>query len=146
VSADGAPAPTYVLGGYQTDFARNVTKEGGDVYSLLEEAVQGALEATQVPAADVDVAHVGNLAAELFCGQAQLGGMVAAIDPAFGSLPTSRNVDAQTAAEHLGSAAWAGREATDARFPWPALDGARTAATLNVGGSCTTVVSFIVGR
>ena len=32
-----------------------------------------------------------------------------------------RNVDAQTAAEHLGSAAWAGREATDARFPWPAL-------------------------
>ena len=83
--------------------------------------------------------------------------MVAAIDPAFGSLPTSRheaacasgsvatlaamaeleaerydvalvvgvelmrNVDAQTAAEHLGSAAWAGREATDARFPWPAL-------------------------
>ena len=26
------------------------------------------------------------------------------------------------------------------------VDGARTAATLNVGGSCTTVVSFIVGR
>ena len=157
MSANGSPAPTYILGGYQTDFARNVTKEGGDVYSLLEEAVLGALEETQVPAADVDVAHVGNLAAELFCGQAQLGGMVAAIDPALGTLPTARheaacasgsvaalaamaeleagrydvalvvgielmrNVDAQTAAEHLGSAAWNGREATDARFPWPAL-------------------------
>ena len=42
--------------------------------------VRGALEETQVPPQDVDVAHVGNLAAELFCGQAQLGGMVAAID------------------------------------------------------------------
>jgi acetyl-CoA C-acetyltransferase len=148
---------TYVLGGYQTDFARNLAKEGVGIYELLEEAVCGALEETGVAAEDVEVAHVGNLAAELFCGQAQLGGMVAAVHPAFASLPTARheaacasgsvaalaamadieagrydvalvvgaelmrNVDAQTAAEHLGSAAWAGREAQDARFPWPAL-------------------------
>jgi acetyl-CoA acetyltransferase len=32
-----------------------------------------------------------------------------------------RNVDGQRAAEHLGSAAWAGREAVAAKFPWPAL-------------------------
>ena len=148
---------TYILGGYQTDFARNLAKEGVGIYELLEEAVCGALEETGVPAEDVEVAHVGNLAAELFCGQAQLGGMVATVHPAFASLPTARheaacasgsvaalaamadieagrydvalvvgaelmrNVDAQTAAEHLGSAAWAGREARDARFPWPAL-------------------------
>ncbi len=152
-----SPPPTYLLGGYQTDFARNLAKEGVGIYGLLEEAVLGALEETGVPADDVDVAHVGNLAAELFCGQAQLGGMVAAVHPSFASLPTARheaacasgsvaalaamadleagrydlalvvgaelmrNVDAQTAAEHLGSAAWAGREAADARFPWPAL-------------------------
>ncbi len=151
------PPATYILGGYQTDFARNLAKEGAGIYELLEESVCGALEETSVPAQDVEVAHVGNLAAELFCGQAQLGGMVAAIHPAFASLPTARheaacasgsvaalaamadieagrydvslvvgaelmrNVDAQTAAEHLGSAAWAGREAQDARFPWPAL-------------------------
>src|SRR5437868_9464361 len=32
-----------------------------------------------------------------------------------------RNVSAKEAAQHLGSAAWAGREAQDADFPWPAL-------------------------
>jgi len=30
-----------------------------------------------------------------------------------------RNVPGQTAAQHLGSAAWAGHEFQDARFPWP---------------------------
>ena len=147
----------YVLGGAQTDFARNWTATGGDLYGLLSEAVLGALDETGVAAPDIGVAHVGNLAAELFSGQAQLGGFVATIDPAFAELPTSRheaacasgsiailaamadlesgrydcalvvgvelmrNVDGQTAAEHLGSAAWVGREATDATFPWPYL-------------------------
>jgi len=32
-----------------------------------------------------------------------------------------RNVSGQEAAEHLGAAAWVGREATDATFPWPYL-------------------------
>ncbi|MEY2433538.1 MAG: acetyl-CoA C-acetyltransferase [Acidimicrobiaceae bacterium] len=147
----------FVLGGAQTDFARNWTATGGSLFELLSDAVLGALDATGVAATDIDVAHVGNLAAELFCGQAQLGGMVATIDPAFAELPTARheaacasgsvatlaamadlqagnydcalvvgvelmrNVDGQTAAEHLGSAAWVGREATDATFPWPYL-------------------------
>lgn len=30
-----------------------------------------------------------------------------------------RNVDSQTAAEHLGAALWVGEESTDAVFPWP---------------------------
>jgi acetyl-CoA C-acetyltransferase len=149
--------PTYVLGGYQTDFALNWKAQDKGIYELLEAGVLGGLDAAGVPASDVDVAHVGNLAGELFCGQAQLGGMVASMDPAFASLPTARheaacasgsvavlaamaeleagrydvalvagvelmrNVGAQEAAEHLGSAAWVGREALDATFPWPAL-------------------------
>jgi acetyl-CoA C-acetyltransferase len=149
--------PVYVLGGYQTDFARNWTATGGDLYEMLREAVRGALNATDIEPADIDVAHVGNLAAELFTGQAHLGGLIASIDPAFAELPTARheaacasgsvatlaamadiesrrydvalvagvelmrNVDANTAADHLGSAAWVGREALDATFPWPAL-------------------------
>ncbi|MHB8671026.1 MAG: acetyl-CoA acetyltransferase, partial [Acidimicrobiales bacterium] len=148
---------TFVLGGFQTDFAENWTTAGKGIYELMAAAVEGCLEETGVPAGDVEVAHVGNLAGELFCGQAQLGGMVATIDPAFSSLPTARheaacasgsvaalaamaeleagrydcalvvgvelmrNVSAQEAAEHLGSAAWAGKEALDARFPWPSL-------------------------
>ena len=39
----------------------------------------------------------------------------------------------------------ASRQVSDAAGDYQ-VDGARTAATLNVGGSCTTVVSFIVGR
>jgi acetyl-CoA C-acetyltransferase len=147
----------YVLGGAQTDFARNWTATGGDLYELMSAAVLGALDETGVDATDIDVAHVGNLAAELFCGQAQLGGYVASIDPAFAELPTARheaacasgsiaalaamadlesgrydcalvvgvelmrNVGGEIAAEHLGSAAWVGREAMGATFPWPYL-------------------------
>lgn len=142
-----------ILGGYQTDFARS----GAGLFELLREASLGALEAAAVPARDVQVAHVGNLAGELFAGQAQLGGMIATIDPAWAMLPTSRheaacasgsmavlaamadleagrydvalvvgvelmhNVGAKQAAQHLGCAAWAGREAQHADFPWPAL-------------------------
>ena len=71
--------PTFVLGGYQTDFAENWTAKDKGIYDLVAAAVRGALETTDVPAADIDVAHVGNMAGELFCGQAHLGGMVASV-------------------------------------------------------------------
>lgn len=142
-----------VLGGYQTDFARS----GVGLFDLIHESSLGALAAAGVPPEDVQVAHVGNLAGELFAGQAHLGGMVAAVHPAWAMLPTSRheaacasgsmavlaamadleagrydvalvvgvevmrNVGAKEAARNLGCAAWAGREATSADYPWPAL-------------------------
>ena len=34
----------FVLGGFQTDFAKNYSKQGGDVTTLLGDAVRGALE------------------------------------------------------------------------------------------------------
>ncbi|MEU4328938.1 acetyl-CoA acetyltransferase [Nonomuraea dietziae] len=143
----------HVLGGYQTDFALRASS----LYDLLREASLGALEAAAVRAQEVQVAHVGNMAGELFSGQAQLGGMIAAMDPAWSMVPASRheaacasgsmalmaamadleagrydvalvvgvelmrNVGAKEAAGHLGSAAWAGREAVGAAYPWPAL-------------------------
>ncbi|MCW5850370.1 MAG: acetyl-CoA acetyltransferase [Anaerolineae bacterium] len=151
------PTPIYILGGYQTDFARNWARGGDGLYGILASAVEGALDATDLEPADVEVAHVGNFAAELFCGQGHLGGLFAALHPAFGGLPTSRHeaacasggvaalaamadleagrydlacvvgveqmrhVSGQQAAEHLGAAAWVGREAQDARFPWVSL-------------------------
>ncbi|MEU4252347.1 acetyl-CoA acetyltransferase [Amycolatopsis sp. NPDC026612] len=147
----------FVLGGAQTDFARNVTKEGRGILELFAEVVPAALTDAGVSAADVEVAHVGNLAAELFTGQAQLGGVLVAAVPELDGVPSTRheaacasgstavlaacadleagrydlalvvgvelmrNVDGQRAAEHLGSAAWAGHEAVSAKFPWPAL-------------------------
>ena len=38
--------PVYVLGGYQTDFARNWTKESKHIVAMLREGVRGGLEAT----------------------------------------------------------------------------------------------------
>jgi acetyl-CoA C-acetyltransferase len=81
----------YVLGGYQTDFARNWTREGHDLAALVRDTAQGALAATAIEAREVEVGHVGNFAAELFCGQGHLGGLLVEADPAFVGLPTSRH-------------------------------------------------------
>jgi acetyl-CoA C-acetyltransferase len=84
-------APVYILGGYQTDFARNWTKENKHIVAMLREAVTGGLEATGLEAKDVEVAHVGNFAAELYCMQGHLGAFLVDVDPAFSGLPTSRH-------------------------------------------------------
>ena len=83
--------PVYVLGGYQTDFARNWTKENKHIVAMLREAVTGGLEATGLEPKDVEVAHVGNFAAELYCMQGHLGAFLIDVDPAFSGLPTSRH-------------------------------------------------------
>ncbi len=84
-------APVYIVGGYQTDFARNWLKEGKDIVAMIQETVAGGLTATGIDAKEVDVAHVGNFAAELYCKQGHLGGFLAEIDPAFSGIPTSRH-------------------------------------------------------
>lgn len=81
----------YILGGYQTDFARNWTKEKKHFAALMRESVLGALEATQVDPRDVQVGHVGNFAAELYCKQGHLGAFFVEADPVFSGLPTARH-------------------------------------------------------
>jgi len=83
--------PVYVLGGYQTDFSRNWSKEGKHIVALMREATLGALEQTRVDPADIDVAHVGNFAAELYCMQGHLGAFVLEAHPVFRGIPTSRH-------------------------------------------------------
>ncbi len=145
----------YVLGGAQTDFATHWSRQGHGAYEMLNAAIDDTLSATNVDATQIQVAHVGNFAGELFSGQGHMGGFVASGRPAFDGLPTSRheaacasgsvaalaaaadiecgrydvalvvgveqmrNVPGQTAAEHLGAAAWAGREGQDATYLWP---------------------------
>jgi len=84
-------APIYVLGGYQTDFARNWNKENKHVVAMMREAVHGGLEATAIEPKEVEVGHVGNFAAELYAMQGHLGAFLVDIDPAFSGLPTSRH-------------------------------------------------------
>lgn len=147
----------YLLGGYQTDYATNWTREGFTIFDLLKTTVEGAINATGVEPGEIEVAHIGNFVSELFCAQGQLGGLFTSIHPDFASIPTSRheaacasgsiailaaaadieaerydvacvtgielmrNVSGEQAANYLGVAAWSGREAQEARYPWPYL-------------------------
>ncbi len=81
----------YVLGGHQTDFARNWSKEKKHIVAMMRETVLGALESTSVEPSEIDVAHVGNFAAELYAKQGHLGAFVVDVDPAFRGLPTARH-------------------------------------------------------
>lgn len=81
----------YILGGAQTDFARHAARAGEGLFELLRDAVLGALADTAVDAGDIETGHVGNFVGELFTGQGQLGGMLAAVDPALYGRPTGRH-------------------------------------------------------
>ena len=81
----------FILGGYQTDFARNYSRENKDIAALMEDAVEGALSGCGIETGEIETAHVGNFAAELFCNQGILGGVFAAIRPEFSGLPSGRH-------------------------------------------------------
>ncbi len=83
--------PVYILGGAQSDFARNWTKEGKHFVAVMREMVTDALETTQIEPREVQTAHVGNFAAELYAKQGQLGAFFLETDPSFSGLPTSRH-------------------------------------------------------
>jgi acetyl-CoA C-acetyltransferase len=81
----------YVLGGGQSDFARHWQREGSDLAGEMQHLVQSALADCGLAAAQVTAAHIGNFAAELFCGQGLLGGLLARCDPAWSEIPVMRH-------------------------------------------------------
>jgi acetyl-CoA C-acetyltransferase len=85
-----APA-VYILGGAQSDFARNWTKEGKHFVAIMREVVLAALETAKLEPHEVETAHVGNFAAELYAKQGHVGAFFVEIDPAFRGLPTARH-------------------------------------------------------
>jgi acetyl-CoA C-acetyltransferase len=145
----------WILGGYQSDFARNLHREGIDFAGLTAEVVKSTLEAAKIDAEHIGVVHVGNAFGELFAGQGHLGAMPATMVDGLWDTPSSRHeaacasgsiatlaaiadlrsgayetalvvgvelektVPGDTAAQHLGAAAWIGREGGDAKFMWP---------------------------
>jgi len=80
----------YILGGYQTDFARNWAKENKHIAAMMREAYQGSLYTTGITPADIDAAFIGNFAGELYCMQANLGAFFVDFDRAFVGLATCR--------------------------------------------------------
>ncbi len=81
----------YILGGYQSDFAQNWARNGQEIFDAFQSTVHAGLEASELDPGDIEVAHVGNFAAEIFCGQGHLGGFFAASDPQFAGIPASRH-------------------------------------------------------
>ena len=145
----------WILGGYQSDFARNLTREGHDFADLTAEVVDNTLAAARFGAADIDVVHVANAFGEMFARQGHLGAMPASVNEALWDTPASRHeaacasgsvatlaaisdlrsgayrtalvvgielektVPGDTAAQHLGAAAWTDHEGAEAKFMWP---------------------------
>jgi acetyl-CoA C-acetyltransferase len=80
----------YILGGFQTDFARNWAREKKHVSAMLREVYEGSLAVTKIKPKDIHAAFVGNFAAELYCMQGHLGAFFVDLDPAFKGIPTCR--------------------------------------------------------
>ena len=147
----------WILGGYQSDFARNLSREGRDFADLTREVVDQTLADAVIDASDIGVVHVANAFGELFAGQGHLGAMPATVCDGLWDTPATRHeaacasgsvaalaaiadlragnyrtalvvglelektVSGDTAARHLGAAAWTGHEGGDAKFLWPSM-------------------------
>jgi acetyl-CoA C-acetyltransferase len=81
----------YILGGYQTDFSRNWSKEGKGIQALISETMEGAFAETKIDPKEIQVLHVGNFAAELYAMQAHLGALAMSYYPALWGIPTARH-------------------------------------------------------
>jgi acetyl-CoA C-acetyltransferase len=147
----------WILGGYQSDFARNLSKENLDFADLTREIIEATLASAKVDAGDIGVVHVANAFGEMFAEQGHLGAMPATVCDGLWDTPASRHeaacasgsvavlaamadlrsgnydtalvlgvelektVPGDTAARHLGAAAWTGHEGADAKFLWPSM-------------------------
>lgn len=81
----------FILGGAQTDFAKNWARQGQDIGGMMSEVMTSAFESTGLDPNTIECAHVGNFVGELFCGQGMLGGVLAQVVPEFRGLPISRH-------------------------------------------------------
>ncbi len=85
------PSSVHFLGGAQSDFARNVAREGNELAHLVREVTLAALADARLELADVQSIHVGNAFGELFTGQAQMGALPATMLPELEGIPASRH-------------------------------------------------------
>ncbi|MFI5510308.1 acetyl-CoA acetyltransferase [Mycobacterium sp. NPDC051804] len=81
----------WILGGYQSDFARNLTREGHDFADLTCEVVDSTLAAAKVNSSEIEVVHLGNAFGEMFARQGHLGAMPATVNAGLWDTPASRH-------------------------------------------------------
>ena len=88
----------YILGGAQTDFERNWTKEGKGMIALLKEVIEDGLSDVGMTFADIKELNkenrigcfVGNFIAEKYVEQGHLGAFLTEVDEAFYGVPSAR--------------------------------------------------------
>ena len=88
----------YVLGGAQTDFERNWTKEGKNLIALLKEVISDGFSNADITYDDIKELNkankvgcfVGNFIAEQYVSQGHLGAFLTEVDPAFYGVPSAR--------------------------------------------------------
>ena len=81
----------WILGGFQTDFARNFTREGLDFADLTRAVVEATLSDSLIEAAAIDVIHVANAFGEMFARQGHLGAMPATVHEGLWDTPSTRH-------------------------------------------------------
>ncbi|WP_411821558.1 acetyl-CoA acetyltransferase [Leptospira sp. 'Mane'] len=88
----------FVLGGEQTDFQRNWSKEGKNFVSMMREIIEDALEKTGIEYSEIKrlnkenrvAVFVGNFDAEQYTNQGHLGAFLTEVNPAFYGVPGAR--------------------------------------------------------
>ena len=80
-----------VLGGNQTDFARNWTREGLDISDLFRSVIETTLDRAAIDPAQIESIHVGNAFGQLYTGQGHLGAMPATVVPELWGKPAMRH-------------------------------------------------------
>lgn len=88
----------YILGGAQTDFERNWTKEGKSYIAVLREVIEDTFKETGLSYEQVKklnskgkiACFIGNFCAEYYLNQSHLGGMLTEVHPAFYGVPSAR--------------------------------------------------------
>ncbi|MEQ9364463.1 MAG: beta-ketoacyl synthase N-terminal-like domain-containing protein, partial [Leptospirales bacterium] len=88
----------YILGGAQTDFQRNWTKEGKTFVSMFREVVEDGLAAVGLDYDEIIRLNkenrvgvfVGNFDAEQYANQGHLGAFLTEVHPAFYGVPGAR--------------------------------------------------------
>ena len=88
----------YILGGAQTDFERNWTKEGKNLVALLKEAMADGLAGANITYEEIVAlnkdnrvaCYVGNFIAEQYVNQGHLGAFLTEVHPAFYGVPCGR--------------------------------------------------------
>ncbi len=83
--------PVYILGGSQTDFARNWAREDLDIFAMFAEALTTAIASAGIEPAQIEVGHVGNFVGDLFTGQGLLGGFFGQAVSELACIPSARH-------------------------------------------------------